>query len=542
MATDSASILTARLIQLTDNIDSAVRLSLRLRAADALQNSYPDLAHKLVNLSIKQISKSSNVVLEQSSYTTLARLAPTDTVTVLPHLSVGSDQTFLQVLAWEHQTDTALALYQSMFSRGELALIAAKNVVHLLMTQKPEEAVRLFQQIIAKFPFDSASSVDVWNLLQIAWEVKSVSPGPVVDLCDRVIKLATPPDYGKKDYQMVIETLKLGSTTIETKDTRETLLVESGSVLYQLSPERFEKVKTVFGDRDLTKPFSVVNWSFPFNQVNQPATVSAQASQTNQQYLTLNDKIKLIQKTPAGPDRSTLIVDTAKSIQALPFDIKKTSLSYQLSTFCLGSNLEKPEVDALSAMLAEVLPQELKQKNGVPDFIIARIIEFARLVKYESGVAPKQLPEVHAAIALLNLRDKVNQQAGFVLTGLDGKEYSLASLHGKVVLVNFWATWCAPCRAEFPTLEKLSHEFEKEGLVVLAVSDEDRQKVEEFIKQEGYTFAVLLDPKREVNSAFDVVGVPQSFIFDREGKIVAQISYMRTEEQFRELLKRAGLQ
>ena len=541
-ATESAANLTDRLIRLTDNIDPEIRLSLRLRAADALQNTYPDLAHKLVDLSIRQISKSSNVALEQSSFDTLARLAPSDTVMVLPHLSPGSDQSFLQRLAWERQTETALILYRGIVSRGELALPSAKDVIHLLMTRKPDEAVKLFQEIAAKFPFDSASSVEVWNLLQVAWEVKSVAPALVADICERVIKLATPADYGKTDLQMVVETLKLDSATIETKDTRETLLVESGSALYRLAPERFEKVKSVFGERDLTKPLSVVSWSFPPARVGRPAAVSPAGSQPNKLQLAINDNIKLIQKMPAGADRSRLISDTAKQIQSLPFNINKTSLSYQLSSSCLGFDLERPEVDALSDMLADVLPQELRQNNGPPDFIVARIITLARLSKYESGVVPKQLPGVQAAIELLNLRDKVNQQAGFVLTGLDGKQYSLTSLHGKVVLLNFWATWCGPCRAELPTFEKLSREFEKQGLVVLAVSDEDRQKVERFIRQEGYTFTVLLDPRRELNSAFDIVGVPQSFIFDREGKIVAQITSVRTEQQFRELLKRAGLE
>ena len=71
------------------------------------------------------------------------------------------------------------------------------------------------------------------------------------------------------------------------------------------------------------------------------------------------------------------------------------------------------------------------------------------------------------------------------LTGLDGKTYSLAALRGKVVLLNFWATWCPPCRKEMPDMEKLSRAYADKGL---AVSDEPRETVEPFIAKQQYTF------------------------------------------------------
>ena len=90
-------------------------------------------------------------------------------------------------------------------------------------------------------------------------------------------------------------------------------------------------------------------------------------------------------------------------------------------------------------------------------------------------------------------------------------------------------------------MEKLYREFEKQGLIVLAVSDEDRDTVTGFLQKQSYTFPVLLDPDRKVNNAFGVEGIPKSFVFDREGRLVAQAIDMRTEEQFLRMLKKAGL-
>ena len=109
---------------------------------------------------------------------------------------------------------------------------------------------------------------------------------------------------------------------------------------------------------------------------------------------------------------------------------------------------------------------------------------------------------------------------GITLGGLDGKTYNLDAFRGKVVLLNFWATWCPPCRREMPDMEKLYQRLSQKGLVVLAVSDEKRETVEDFLKKQNYTFPVLLDPDRKVNSAFGIEGIPNSFLFDRQGKLL----------------------
>lgn len=114
--------------------------------------------------------------------------------------------------------------------------------------------------------------------------------------------------------------------------------------------------------------------------------------------------------------------------------------------------------------------------------------------------------------------------APFKLTDLAGKTVSLAALRGKVVFLNIWATWCAPCREEMPSMEKLYEELHGNGaFVMLAVSQDTggRQLVADYVKKHGYHFDVLLDPKNAVADAYQVTGVPETFIIDRQGRIVA---------------------
>jgi peroxiredoxin len=109
------------------------------------------------------------------------------------------------------------------------------------------------------------------------------------------------------------------------------------------------------------------------------------------------------------------------------------------------------------------------------------------------------------------------------------------------VLVNFWATWCPPCRKEMPDLDALYTRFKAQGFLILAISDETAEKVRPFISKHNYSFPVLLDPDREVNQLFRVEGIPKTFLYDREGKLAAQSIDMRTMGQLLALLEKAGL-
>jgi len=145
-------------------------------------------------------------------------------------------------------------------------------------------------------------------------------------------------------------------------------------------------------------------------------------------------------------------------------------------------------------------------------------------------------------MAKLEADDQARQIANFTLSDLNGKSWTLRDLRGSVVLVNFWATWCPPCRKEMPDLEALYRGFGPKGLVVLAISDEDAGKVQPFIAEQHFSYPILLDPGRMVNELFHVEGIPKSFVYDREGKLAAEAIDMRTERQFLEMLAHAGLE
>jgi len=107
------------------------------------------------------------------------------------------------------------------------------------------------------------------------------------------------------------------------------------------------------------------------------------------------------------------------------------------------------------------------------------------------------------------------------LDSLDGERVSLADFRGEVVLVNNWATWCPPCRAEMPELNAYYHDHKEQGFRVVAVEAGDpAETVRAFVKEEGIDFTVLLDPENQSLKGFQNASLPNSYVIDRDGNLV----------------------
>lgn len=113
----------------------------------------------------------------------------------------------------------------------------------------------------------------------------------------------------------------------------------------------------------------------------------------------------------------------------------------------------------------------------------------------------------------------------FTLNDINGEKVNLSEFRGKVVLLNFWATWCGPCRAEMPSLNNLYNEFKDKGLVVLAVSvDTSEKPVRSFIKDLKLSFPVLMDKNKAVSfDEYGVFGLPTTFLINKNGMITEKI-------------------
>ena len=124
-----------------------------------------------------------------------------------------------------------------------------------------------------------------------------------------------------------------------------------------------------------------------------------------------------------------------------------------------------------------------------------------------------------AAVAVTHVRGEVPAPA-FELPTPDGKTLGLAGVQGKVVLLNFWATWCPPCREEMPSMERLYRELRDQGLAILAVDvQESPKQVARFMRDFQLSFPAVLDTDGKVSGLYSVRGLPTTVLIDRRGRV-----------------------
>lgn len=116
---------------------------------------------------------------------------------------------------------------------------------------------------------------------------------------------------------------------------------------------------------------------------------------------------------------------------------------------------------------------------------------------------------------------QIKHKIDFTLKDLNGKDVSIHDFTGKKIYVNFWATWCSPCKSEMPELEKLYQETKDSDLVIIAVNlGDSKETVQAFMNQNNYHFTVLLDSDNAIASKYGITGIPTSIFLDREGYLV----------------------
>lgn len=125
----------------------------------------------------------------------------------------------------------------------------------------------------------------------------------------------------------------------------------------------------------------------------------------------------------------------------------------------------------------------------------------------------------------------------FELQTIEGESYSLSALQGQVVMINFFATWCTPCRAEMPALQEAYRTLEPQGLVILAVNlDESDVAIRSFQEKLGLTFPIVVDKDDQVARRYDIVPLPTSYFVDRNGIVRAKWTGEIREQQLMAIL------
>jgi peroxiredoxin len=245
---------------------------------------------------------------------------------------------------------------------------------------------------------------------------------------------------------------------------------------------------------------------------------------------------KEIQKLPnlTEPTRDTAF---RKMVQR----IRKEPKLYRLT---LAANLavsagEVPTESATLQQTADLLVAEIRgQTVSAGDLALTSLAEFDF---YRHIRVSLDAPLYHAELVKLGDKARIRGNTDFTLFDTDERTWHLKGLGGKVVLVNFWATWCPPCQREIPAFQAMYNRFADQGLLILAITGEDGAAVKRYLADHPVPFSVLLDPNDNTQKQFLVDGLPHSILYNREGKMVAQIPGPLTSRQLLDTIGQAGL-
>jgi thiol-disulfide isomerase/thioredoxin len=233
--------------------------------------------------------------------------------------------------------------------------------------------------------------------------------------------------------------------------------------------------------------------------------------------------------------------ELARQIAALPPSKDKNSFAIALSHLSTEGDPGRDNLQAVTTTLAQALLETPMPVKG--DIGLSPYSELAELVRYESMTVPEDMKNnadfVKATEALV-AEDNEISKIDFTLRDIHNRKWTLSELRGKVVMVNFWATWCPPCRVELPNLDLIADQYASQ-VVILALTDEDPFKVTNLLRGHESHFNILFDEGHKVGKQFRVNGLPRTFVFDRNGKLVTQSIDMRTQRQFLNMLAQAGV-
>ncbi|USK48487.1 TlpA family protein disulfide reductase [Bacillus sp. CMF12] len=181
---------------------------------------------------------------------------------------------------------------------------------------------------------------------------------------------------------------------------------------------------------------------------------------------------------------------------------------------------------AVIVLLLFIVDKTILKEKGVVE-------QAGQMQKYDKMEDPEDLP-----VGL----EKGNLAPDFELSDMEGNPVKLSDYRGKAVLLNFWATWCPPCRAEMPHMEKLYNKYKDENFDILAVNLTNTEKnssdAEKFVKELGLTFTIPMDVKGEAGSDYNIMAYPTSYFIDSDGVIREKVLGALNEEYMEKEIKK----
>ena len=461
---------------------------------------------------------------------------------------------------------------------GQYALGVVTLALGKMKGDSPVEAAKLILRRVAAFPTARATEREVRTLLNNLAVFPEIDTQTAREALDKIFEVIDRPEFRNNDSgEEWTATYIVRGKEIQTGTTYETVLLPSAAYLAVFDPEAFaarearlpEWRSNLQGLRPADLP-GIVRAHFVVRQKN----INSQMATDAKPAVELSDYSKMkyqdalaaarkldplhrcwvLQNLAKRPDltveqRRETFEEIWTVARELPLWERFTSMRH---TFW---EAVESKMDGIfgPAVLAWIETLDVAAKSNETMLLRANengefhdaYSRLAELLEERDYNLPQPHPSIMARRDLRSLDHAAHYGTDFSLSSLDGKRFQLSDLKGKVVMIDFWATWCPPCRDALPTIEKIQQQWRDRGLVVLGISDEASHVIQSFLTKNPISYPTLLDPDRRVHNLFgqdgNGQGIPLTVVFDRDGNFLGRVPYPHNEENFLAVLKKAGL-
>ena len=341
-------------------------------------------------------------------------------------------------------------------------------------------------------------------------------------------------------------TAHIGNIKVQTKNARETVLLRLGALARVVAPEEYAKHEKKFDRRlasvkTLDDALLLADAPIEGNGNRKPAFDFEKEPLES----ALAEWRNITQLNPRNGAAAGTLLERADLSPA-----EKRAVVEEMIAFIRGAAKQDQAgaendliwwADKAGLDRATIRPAVELLVNTSRDSSYPVADEAAQLIREYGLNLGVNDPSIQARIALAQLEEALSDNYSFTLPSLAGTNLRLKDLRGKVVLLNFWATWCGPCRAEKPILQKVYGELKDRGFMLLAITDEDPDVVRRFASEYHITLPVLIDRRRTVFDHYLIQGIPKTIILNRKGRAVARPITISDEVELRKMLIAAGV-
>jgi thiol-disulfide isomerase/thioredoxin len=445
-------------------------------------------------------------------------------------------------------------LVRSAEREGHYALGATISALQYMVRDIPGEAKELLQERIGAFPTSRATDREVRSLLSTLAVFPAVDSQLAREAIHKIFEAIDRPDFRKYDSESeVTATYIVHGKQIQTATTYDTVLLPSAAYLAVFDPEAYH-----------AREASLPEWRHNLDEVrwfNLPEIVRANTvarhkappagANSDQESASHFAAVLAVAKGKDLPEeqRRKAFEDLWKIAREMPvwqrYNWMREGFFYAVQS----------KIDGVFGPAVLAWIETLDAAVRSDDIMLIRThergefhlwyVQLLDLFEQRDFALGQPHPSLVSRRALRLLDAAATEHVDFSLPSTDGKTFHLADLKGKVVLIDFWATWCAPCRDALPAIEKIHREWRDKGLVVFGIDDEDSRIIAPFLAKNGITYPTLLDPDRKVHNLFgqdgNGEGIPLTLVFDRSGNFAARVPFPHDEVILLDVLKKVGL-